>query len=134
MRVRTVCDAIMPDLTGANIEKLKPNSSLVMLLATFEEIAEYLKILLKFDILLERQVKSFGSDEEKFLKWNETLRTCCIDLDLHFKSELFDENQDLRDFDQDLKELVGNLKIIFGNTSGESGIAVDATKKLLGQQ
>ena len=137
-RVKTTFDIIASeDIHDIDTESSHQKITLKILLATYEEIADYLKLLQNFGNALEKRVKSFGSDEEMFLKWNETLRTCCIDLNLIIPSTVFDEDQDLGDFDADLQALIGNLGKIYnksGNNSRSVEVDMEASQKLLNQQ
>ena len=83
-----------------------------------------------------KRVMRFGSDEETFLKWDETLKTCGVGLQL-VGDEQFDAAEDQHDFDQDMEYLQSNL---IGNLSNVPGLigtvemAVEANQKLLEQQ
>ena len=83
-----------------------------------------------------KRVMRFGSDEETFLKWDETLKTCGVGLQL-VGDEQFDAAEDQRDFDQDMEYLQSNL---IGNLSNVSGLigtvemAVEGIQQLLEQQ
>lgn len=108
-----------------------------MLLATLEEISDYFKLLQTKDNALGKRVMRYGCDEESFAKWNETLQTCSLDLNLGLDVRLFDENQDLRDFELDLETLRVDLKSILEKVleSGESADSIlKANQKLLNQQ
>ena len=86
-----------------------------MLVATMEEISDYFEILQKRGSTLGRRVKKSGSDEETFMKWNQTLLTCCSILDFAKVFDIFDPHQDLEDFNKDMEFLNENLKSILGN-------------------
>ena len=108
-----------------------------MLLATLEEICDYLKILQTKDTPLGKRVINFGIDEELFSKWNETLQTCSRDLKLVVDDRLFDSDQDLQDFNQDLKDLLLKLRDILEIVPGvfeTVELAVEGIQQLLEQQ
>ena len=117
-----------------NLDVMATKASFSMLLATFGDIRDYFKILQKIDNALGKRVKRFGSDEESFSKWNETLLTCSADLKLGLVSDL---EQDLSDFNADMQDLQANLKTILEKVIdlyGSVELAVAANKKLLEQQ
>lgn len=58
-----------------------------ILLASFEEIGDYFRILQTKDKALGRRVMRFGCDEESFSKWNETLKTCSEGLSLNLNRD-----------------------------------------------
>jgi hypothetical protein len=137
-RVKNVYDAAtLIDLKATKTNTLLVQGSFAVLLATFEEISDYFALLQKEDNTLGKRVKSFGDDEEMFMKWNETLKTCSRDLDLVLADSVFDAAVDLQDFNQDVKELTFNLKGILEKIIGQLGtleLAVEASQKLLVKQ
>jgi hypothetical protein len=137
-RVKNVYAAVvMLDLKASKANPLLIQGALAMLLVTFEEISDYFKLLQKEDNNLGKRVRSFGDDEEMFLKWNETLKTCCRDLGLALVDKLFDAILDLQDFNQDVTNLNVNLKGILEKVIGQLGtleLAVEASQKLLEKQ
>jgi hypothetical protein len=133
-RVKTVFDAITtvaPDSIKMN--DIATKGYLSMLLATLEEISGYFTILHKKDKKLAKRVKRYGSDEETFSKWTETLQTCCYGVGLVFGDNLFDADQDSNDFNDDLDDLRLNMKEIL-RLFGVAESTVDAGKELLAKQ
>jgi hypothetical protein len=133
-RVKTVFDAIntvAPDSIKMN--DIATKGYLSMLLATLEEISGYFTILQKKNKKLAKRVKRYGSDEETFLKWTETLQTCCFGVRLVFGDNLFDADQDLKDFNEDLDDLKLNMKEVL-SLFGGAETSDDAGKELLAKQ
>jgi hypothetical protein len=133
-RVKTVFDAITAiDPNSINMNDVATKGYFSMLLATFEEISGYFTILQKKDKKLSKRVKRYGSDEETFSKWIETLQTCCCGVGVVVGEGLFDQNQDLNDFNDDLNDLRLNMKEILG-FFGAVERSVEAGKELLAKQ
>jgi hypothetical protein len=130
-RVKILFDTIASlDQTALKIENVATKGYLFMLMATFEEISLFFVILQKKDKILGKRVKRFGSDEESFSKWTETLQTCSTGLELVFEKAVFDAELDLRDFNQDMEALQLNLAEILVPVLGK-GMGTDSIQKLL---
>ena len=136
-RIQTIIDTIIATKSGLGLDGIRVKSYVSILSATLEEIIVYLDLLQKRDATLGKRVSQYGDDEECFGKWNETLQTCCFELDLAVPSGLFDSAVDERDFDTDMGYLHRNLKDILGkvvNLVVPTEKAVEANEKLLDQQ
>ena len=104
-----------------------------MLSATFEEICHYFKILQNIDKTLAKRVQSFGSDEEMFSKWNETLQVSLSGLRLPIADSIFDADKDLADFNRDFEHLQLNLFAIIQKVL-DLEVLIESSKKLISQQ
>jgi hypothetical protein len=101
-KTKTVFEAItILDLDSIKMNDIATQGYLSMLLATLEEIFGYFSILRKKDKKLAKRVKRYGSDEETFYKWTETIQTCCFGVGLVLRDDLFDADQDFKDFNDD---------------------------------
>ena len=136
-RVKIIVETIATmDMTSV-VSNVHVKGSLALLDVSFEEINDYFLILQQKDNALGRRVKRYGSDEETFSKWNETLKTCCEDLNLTCLENLFDTNKDLEDFNGDMVNLNEGLKNIIEKVVDAFGTpeqAIEAIQKLLLQQ
>lgn len=137
LRVKSIFECIAsldPKLVNLNDTRVKACFS--MLLVCFEEICDYFSLLLAYSKTLGKRVEKFGSDEEAFSKWNETLQTCAEELNLPLE-KIFDNDVDLDDFNRDMEDLNAKLKFILEkvvNLFGSVELAVEANQKLLAQQ
>ena len=136
-RVAVVYNHIETIKSGLALDNIQVKSCLSIFSATLEEIFGYLDLLRNLDATLGKRVSQYGDDEECFCKWNETLQTCCEELDLIVPSDLFDAASDERDFDIDMKHLHHNLKNILARyvsmlMSPEK--VIEANEKLLNQK
>lgn len=136
-RVKDIHDCVVAlDFTSININDTRVKGILSMLMVCLEEIRDFFSLLQKQDKHLGKRVEKFGSDEEAFCKWNETLQICVKDLNLPLAG-IFDGDVDLNDFNNDMEELNLKLKSILGkviNLFGSVEMAVEANQKLLAQQ
>ena len=131
--VETIATVVMTSVAGS----LRVKGSLSLLDVSLGEIEDYFHILQQKDNALGRRVKRFGSDEETFSKWNETLKSCCEDLSLTSLGYLFDANKDLEDFNGDMESLNADLRNIMEKVVDAFGLpeqAIEAIQKLLQQQ
>ena len=129
-RVKTVMEAIASlGPSSINMNDAATQGYFSMLSATFEEICHYFKILQTIDKTLAKRVQSFGSDEEMFSKWSETLQACSGGLHLSVADSIFDADRDLADFNRDFEHLKLNLFDII-----QKVLDVENSKKLLAQQ
>ena len=137
-RVKSIVETISKsNLNPATINDIRVKGCLSLLDVCFEEINVYFQILQQQDNALGKRVKRYGSDEETFSKWNETLQTCCEDLNLTSLEQIFDSSRDLEDFNTDVKNLNINLKNIVEKVVDLFGTpeqAIEAIQKLLNQQ
>jgi hypothetical protein len=134
-RIKTVFEAITTlDPDSIKMSDVAARGYLSMVLATLEEISGYFSILQKKDKKLSKRVKRYGSDEETFSKWTETLQTCCFGIGLVFRDDLFDENQDSKDFNDDLDDLRLNMKEILGLGAGAAETTLESGHQLLEKQ
>jgi hypothetical protein len=133
-RVKTVFVALTSiDPNTVKMNDIATKGYLSMLLATLEEISGYFTILQKKDKRLAKRVRRYGSDEETFSKWTETLQTCCSGVGLVFGDNLFDADQDSKDFNDDLDDLRLNMKEVLG-MSGSVETTLESGHQLLQKQ
>ena len=121
------------DTSSINMNDTATKGYFSMLSVTFEEICKYFKILRSIDKTLAKRVQSFGSDEEMFYKWNETLQLCSSELHLAVADSLFDADKDSADFNRDFEHLQLNLFAIIQKVV-DVEVLMESSKKLLSQQ
>lgn len=134
-RIKTLMDTIASSPPNTySLSDLRTKSCLGMLSTALEEIRDFLKMLQKVDKTLGKRVNRYGSDEESFMKWNETLATCSRELKVTVD---FDQDVDLQDFNKDMEDLSIKLTVILEKVLhlfGSVELAVEANQKLLAQQ
>ena len=138
VRVKRIFDAVaILDQGSINLKDIRVMGCLSMLLVTLEEIHDYFKILQQKDNTLAKRVKRFGSDDETFCKWNETLMTCFQELKLNCPDRVFDPEQDTIDYNHDMEDLKICRKSILEKDVAiivSVGSAFEDNQRLLDQQ
>jgi hypothetical protein len=96
----------------------------MMLSITFEEIWEYAVLFSNSDRQLAAHIVRYGSDEEQFIKWNERLQHCVVELQLEIDElDVFNKLSDFQAFQKDLvllkdkEKLTHLLSLIHGNNT-----------------
>jgi hypothetical protein len=87
--------------------------SLMMLSITLEEIREYAVLFSKSDKQLAAHMVKYGSDEEQFIKWNERLQHCVVELQLEIDLlDVFNKLSEFQAFQKDLDLLKDKEKMV----------------------
>ena len=107
-RVQTVVDLINTD--SGEIRDISLLQAMDLLNTTLEDIRDFMTAFSVKNAKLANHIIMYGSDEEKFVKWNERLQHCVDGIGQSSRIDgVFDQKVDLQNFEQDLAALRADL-------------------------